>query len=88
MKKLELPITIRLATKDDVPNDPGILSDIKEGLDAHIIEGYIVHPNTASELPFDFYAEINIDNSKLWQLVSSLESTLPMHSCLIFGDRS
>lgn len=85
MKKLELPTTIRLASKDEVPNDPFIHENIEAGYNANIVEGYILHSNTSHELPFDFFAEINVDNSKLWQLVHSLASTLPVHSCLIFG---
>jgi hypothetical protein len=68
MKRLELPKTIRLATKDDIPNDPEIVAEVNKGLTANIVEGYVIHPNTSHDLPFDFFAEINVDNSRLWTL--------------------
>jgi hypothetical protein len=36
-------------------------------------------------MPFNFYAEVNIDNSKLWELLISLSKELPDVASLIFG---
>ncbi|KOS04982.1 hypothetical protein AM493_02200 [Flavobacterium akiainvivens] len=85
MKKLELPITVHLATKDEVANTPEILSNILRSEQANLVEGYTLHGNTTTELPFAFFSEININNSRLWNLFEALLSGLPHVSCLVYG---
>ncbi|MES2486860.1 MAG: hypothetical protein V4581_13055 [Bacteroidota bacterium] len=85
MKKLELPVTIRLATKDDVPNETEILSNIIKGEGANIVEGYIIHQNNSHDLPFNFFSEININNSRVWDLFDALIKGFPSVACLVYG---
>jgi hypothetical protein len=85
MAKLELPITVHLATKDEVANTPEILSNILRGEQANIVEGYTIHANTTHNLPFTFFSEININNNRLWGLFEALLSGLPNVSCLVYG---
>jgi hypothetical protein len=85
MKKLELPVTIHLARKDEVPNTSEILQNILEGENANIVEGYKILPNTSQELPFTFFSEINIDNCNLWSLFKALLLSLPQQVCFIYG---
>ncbi len=86
ISKLELPKTIRLLEKHDVPNDPSLLKRIEKGKTANIVEGYVMFPNEAnSELEFTFYAEININNSRLFDLILALSNELPREVSLIFN---
>lgn len=85
MKKLELPVNIRLARNDEVPNEANIQKHILEGQDANIVEGYTISYNTTADLPFTFFSEINVDNHNLWNLFQSLVLSLPKQVCLIYG---
>jgi hypothetical protein len=84
MKRLQLPVTIRIARHDEVPNDPTILRKIADGEDANIVEGYVFHYNESHDLPFKFFAEINIDNQNLWTLFKTLLLQLPQEICIVF----
>lgn len=89
MKKLELPITLRIPEVDEVPADSGVLEQLKKMETANIVEGYILHPKGENpdhkDLGFNFYAEININNSNLWDLVIALSSEMPETIATIFG---
>jgi len=85
MKRLELPRTIRTANIDDVPNEPGILGAISDAATANIVEGYTLQTDIADGSLFQFYAEINVDNSRLWNLTESLLAILPDKISFIFG---
>ena len=86
---LELPITLRPPEMDEVPMN----SSVKERLElrkiAKIVEEFKILPknNTPEyeELVFNFYAEINIDNSRLWNLILELSKQLPDEISLIFN---
>jgi hypothetical protein len=52
---------------------------------AHIVEGYKLSNNTTHDLPFTFYVEINIDNSRLWELFKALANQLPDHLSCIYN---
>ncbi len=66
---------------------------MEEGLEqrerANIVEGYRLFDNDGSDelqqIPFSFYAEINVDNSRLWELLTRLSKELPDMASLIFG---
>lgn len=74
---LETPPTIRLPRPDELPNDPEVFELLKEREKANIVEGYKLSDNVTHDLPFKFYAEINIDNSRLWGLFKALANQLP-----------
>ena len=85
---LQLPKTLRLAQREDLPADtPESMFD--EISNNNVIEGYKLHYNDNnpehSELPFNFFSEINVDNSRLWDLVLLLSEDLPEVVSLIFG---
>ncbi|WP_410878155.1 hypothetical protein [Myroides sp. DW712] len=88
-KKLVLPPTIRMLTEDELPANPSLLARLKEGQQANIVPGYTFTPKTKNEnqqeLPFSFYAEINVDNTQLWELFIALAATLPQQASLLFG---
>jgi hypothetical protein len=74
---LESPPTIRLPLPEELPNNPEVFEKLKKRQDAKIIEGFVLKPNNSHDLPFEFYAEININNSRLWELFTSLTNLLP-----------
>jgi hypothetical protein len=85
MRKLQLPTTIRTARVDELPSTEDNMEWIEESKTAKIIEGFIIKPNETKELPFDFFCEINVDNSKLWILFKDLLVTFPEEISFIFG---
>lgn len=82
---LELPPTIRLPRPDELPDNPEVFQRLKERENANIVEGYILSDNTTHDLPFTFYAEINIDNSRLWDLFKALANILPDNLSCIYN---
>ena len=87
---LVLPKTIRFPEENEVPMNSSVLERLRESKNANIVPGYVFklkddNPDNI-DLPFEFYAEINIDNPQLWSLIITLsEETLPENSALIFG---
>lgn len=88
-KTLELPKTIRFLNEDEIPNNPSILKRWEESKTANIVQGYtfkLKENNSENEsIGFDFFAEINIDNSNLWNLIVALSKTLPEVAAVLFG---
>jgi hypothetical protein len=86
---VELPPTLRAPRIDEVPKNSSALERLKQIEKANIVQGYKLLQNNESEeqqqMPFNFYAEVNIDNSKLWELLISLSKELPDVASLIFG---
>ncbi|GAB3799336.1 hypothetical protein GCM10028819_22440 [Spirosoma humi] len=85
MTELQLPVTIRTARLDEIPKNADIIKRIELRKTARIIEGYTIQLNPTNELPYTFYSEINIDNSRLWLLFKSLLLTFPEEISFIFG---
>ena len=88
-RTLELPITLRVPFPNEVPMDETVLANIKKSETANIVEGYTIkdkaeNPEHAN-LEFEFYSEINIDNSRLWKLFIELTNFLPNEVVLISG---
>ena len=87
---LVLPKTIRFPEENEVPMNSSVLERLRESKNANIVPGYVFklkddNPDNI-DLPFEFYAEINIDNPQLWSLIITLsEETLPANCALIFG---
>jgi hypothetical protein len=83
---LELPQTIRSPKGDEIPKGSKVEERLKEQETANIVEGYNILDNKQQENSlFNFYAEININNSRLWDLIVALQSELPEVAALIFG---
>lgn len=88
---LQLPKTIRFLNEDELPrNNASLLKRWEEGKAANIVEGYTLtfkdnkDPENGA-LGFRFYAEINIDNPKLWNLMLALSEILPDEVAFLFG---
>lgn len=87
---IELPKTIRPAKEHEIPSGSTAMERLKQLSKANIVEGYKIVENIEpqedqQEAFFNFYAEINSDNSKLWNLLMNLANELPEVSSLIYG---
>jgi hypothetical protein len=82
---LEFPKTIRIPQLTEVPNDPEIIERLQEVLIAPINEGYTIKKDNPHGLPFVFYAEINVNNSRLWEVVQSVLKLLPEICCCVYN---
>jgi hypothetical protein len=89
VKPLELPKTLRTPKANEVPMNSSVLERLKKRETANIVEGYTLKLKEENpehkDLAFEFYAEINIDNSKLWDLFLNLTELLPQEVALLFG---
>lgn len=85
MRRLETPKTLRTPNLDEVPKSKDLVDAITKSQSAKIIEGYVFKVNSSNDLPFKFYAEININNSRLWDLFKKLALHLPDEISLIFN---
>src|SRR5882757_5510157 len=84
MTELQLAPTIRTPHPDEVPQRQDILDKIKLRQTANIIEGFTLRNNSSHEQPFKFYSEINIDNSKLWNLFKTFLVQFPDEISFIY----
>ncbi|WP_281322080.1 hypothetical protein [Flavobacterium aestivum] len=82
---LEISPAIRLPRIDEVPNNSEVLEGIKERENANIVEGFVIHQNTTQDLPFNFYAEINVNNSRLWKVFKNITNDLPEQLSCIYN---
>jgi hypothetical protein len=82
---LELPPTIRNPRLDEIPNNTNALEKLKRRETANIEEGFKFIYNETHDLPFKFFCEINIDNSRLWSLFKALTQYLPNNICLLYN---
>lgn len=86
MKPLQLPPTLRTARLDEVTNpNEEVLKRLKEREAAPIVEGYTLRTVPEGDYPFRFFCEINIDNSRLWDLFKALVGIMPADVSLIYG---
>jgi hypothetical protein len=81
--KLQLAPTVRAPFPDELPRNSSAHARLTELANANIVEGFLIKENKKGELPFNFYAEININNSRLWSLFLALSEQLPeLVSCI------
>lgn len=81
---LELPITIRIPKPEELGYNRETIDELKKLKNAKIIEGYTLkYPPEITN--FKFFAEININNSNLWNLLFVLIDLLPERISLIYG---
>jgi hypothetical protein len=88
---IELPKTIRPARFDEIPKNSPVFERLQKIDNAKIVEGYSFKLKKSDneehkKIPFKFYSEININNSRLWDLIIALTDLLPDVSSLIIGD--
>lgn len=86
---LELPITIRFPEENEIPMNSSVLERLRKSKSANIVEGYTLNQKQIDsenkDFGFEFYAEINVNNSNLWNLLIALTETLPEVTSLLFG---
>lgn len=82
---LELPVTVRIPLPEEMPHRPDIEELLLKRKKAVIAAGYKISPNTIRQLSFGFQAEININNSSLWNLMLALLHLLPEEICCEYG---
>lgn len=74
---------------DEVPSNSSAKERLELWKTVNIVEGFKFLPKGNNpghqELAFNFYAEININNSKLWNLILELSKQLPDEISLIFN---
>ena len=75
MSSLELPKTTRFAEERDVPRSYS--DEIAARREANFVEGFVLTEVADPEQLFRFYAEINVNNSRLWELFTHLATILP-----------
>lgn len=85
MRRLETPPTLRTPNLDEVPRSKELIDSIEKSRQAKIVEGFTFAYNKSNDLPFKFYAEINIDNSRLWDFFKTVALHLPDQISLIFN---
>ena len=78
---LELPVTIRIPLPDEMPHRPDMEELLLKRKKAAITEGYKITTNTIRQLSYAFQAEINVNNSNLWNLMLALLRLLPEQIC-------
>jgi len=85
--KLELPRTVRPPRVDEIPSATSTIERLKKLNEALIVEGFkpLVDQSADTNYPYKFYTEINVDNSKLWSLISNLLNLFPKEIALIFA---
>jgi hypothetical protein len=74
---LEIPVTIRVPTPDEMDHREDIHELLQKRKRANIVEGFDLQPNETQQLPFKFYAAINVNHSRLWEVFEALANTFP-----------
>lgn len=87
--KLKLPQTLRPVTADDkdILPDEDIILQMDKVKNNKIVEGYTLFTDIDREHVYKLYAEINIDNDRLWSLFKALMMTMPEDLKLIIGHK-
>jgi len=85
MSTLELPVTVKIPTDQELDYRPDADEIIIRRRRANIREGYLLKMNDNPRLPYRFQATINIDNSSLWELFLALADTLPSTLSCVYG---
>lgn len=87
MIKLKLPKTISLAAINDMPQNEDAILRLQQVQNNNIVEGYTFIENEDEKYPYKFYAEINIDNDRLWSLFKTLMMSMPEYQSLLTGHK-
>lgn len=82
---LVLPVTVRVPLPDEISHREDAIELLAKRKAANITQGYTIKPNETQQLHFSFYAEININNDKLWQLFLALAGDMPEEVHCVYG---
>jgi len=84
MRPLKLAPTISTPKPSNFSLNFDVSKRIKEREDANIVEGYIITQDVENNAIYKFYAEINIDNDRLWSLIKYIISGFQSDVALIY----
>jgi hypothetical protein len=82
---LELPPTLRFPRKNELPKNSEAFELLEKTKTANIVEGFTFLENDSRDLPFEFYAEININNSRIWKLFTAFANLLPADVSCVYN---
>ncbi|RFM30119.1 hypothetical protein [Deminuibacter soli] len=82
---LQLPVSIRIPQANEMAHRPDIDALLNKRSSANIVQGFTITPNNTPQLPFKYYAAINVHNNKLWELFSALTGMLPDEVSCVYG---
>lgn len=83
LPNLEMPRTTRFAEESEVPRQ--YWERIAARREAHFSEGFTLKEVKDTSQQFNFYAEVNVHNSKLWGLFIELTEMLPDVCACLFS---
>jgi hypothetical protein len=82
---LELPVTIRLPRRGEMRHRTDLEELLEKRKEAQIVQGFDMKDNKTPQLPYDFYAAINVHNSKLWEVFLSLTEAFPTQANCVYS---
>lgn len=83
--KLELPKMIRQPNEIDIPRNDTTYKSWQERKSITLREGFSFQPKTSNDsINYKFYSEININNSNLFKLFSSLIETIEGNAYVVY----
>src|SRR5690606_33733922 len=80
--------SIKFAESEDAPKSKEIQDRIEQRKKATFTEGFVLRDVEADNSSFSFYAEINVDNSRFWDVFFDLSKALPEVCACIFAYES
>ncbi|BAV09452.1 hypothetical protein [Filimonas lacunae] len=72
-----MPVTIRVPLPEEMAHRVDIEELLARRKLAPIEEGFVYTANETQQLPFTFYAAINVNNSRLWEVFTALSQLFP-----------
>lgn len=72
-----MPVTIRVPSADEMSHREDIEEILYKRQQARIEEGFVYTANETQQLPFTFYAAINVNNFRLWEVFTALTGLFP-----------
>lgn len=72
-----MPVTIRVPLASEMAHREDIEEILYKRQQARIEEGFVYTSNETQQLPFTFYAAINVNNSRLWEVFTGLVDLFP-----------
>ena len=84
--KLKVPFVIRQPNEKDIPKGDSTYNSWKERLEIELVEGFVFAENQdQKDQKFDFYAEININNPRIWELSKRLLENITGESYIVYN---
>lgn len=84
VRPLKLASTVSTPELSYFQEGSSVAESIKRRWNAIIVEGYTITSNVPKEEKYRFFAEINIDNDRLWTVFKALIVNFPEEVALIY----